>query len=124
MSGFRQSRTIVSIQVYHICVLCVEPSFVVRWDPQNPDLTFFDQSAVLYAHYYYIQILVHRPFVTHHAARTSSAVAYLAICANAARSCARVMDTQTRRGRVMATPNVTASIFLEYRLERFNTSSR
>jgi hypothetical protein len=85
---------------------------VVRWDPQNPDLTFFDQSAVLYTHYFYTQILVHRPFVTHLAARTSSSIAYLAICANAARSCTRVMDTQTRRGRVMTIPNVTVSIFL------------
>jgi hypothetical protein len=93
-----------------------ELSFVVRWDPQNPDLTFFDQSAVLYTQYFYVQILVHRPFVTHLAARTSSSIAYLAICANAARSCTRVMDTQSRRGRVTAIPTVMVGTFLEYYL--------
>ncbi|KAJ7661669.1 fungal-specific transcription factor domain-containing protein [Mycena rosella] len=67
------------------------------WNPYMEDDTFFDQSAALYAAYYHIQILVHRPFIPAQPP-TASAFKSLAICTNAARSCSHVVDVKSRRG--------------------------
>jgi hypothetical protein len=66
---------------------------------------FFNQSALLYANYYYVQIMIHRPFIS--SCRKPSVLSFpsLAICTNAARSCCHVMDTQ-RRHEPLALPHV------------------
>ncbi|KAJ7687612.1 fungal-specific transcription factor domain-containing protein [Mycena rosella] len=35
----------------------------LRWDPNQPDDNFFDQSAHLYCTYYQVQLSIHRPFI-------------------------------------------------------------
>ncbi|KAJ7072113.1 fungal-specific transcription factor domain-containing protein [Mycena amicta] len=70
----------------------------LKWDPHRENFIFFQQSASLYASYYHVQIQIHRPFIP--APSRSSPLSYpsLAVCANSARSCAHVMDVQSRRG--------------------------
>ncbi|KZT07891.1 uncharacterized protein LAESUDRAFT_724358 [Laetiporus sulphureus 93-53] len=69
----------------------------LRWDPQRENITFLNQSATLYASYYMLQVLVHRPFIP--SPRKPSALSFpsLAICTNAARSCTHVLDIQYKR---------------------------
>ncbi|KAI0768787.1 fungal-specific transcription factor domain-containing protein [Trametes elegans] len=69
----------------------------LRWDPTRENVQFMNQSSVLYAKYYQLQIFVHRPFLPY--ARKSSRLSLpsLAICTNAARSCVHVVDTQYKR---------------------------
>jgi hypothetical protein len=68
----------------------------VRWDPNREDFNFFNQSVVLYASYYHIQILIHRPFIPSPSKPSPLSFPSLAICTNAARSCSHVVDTQLR----------------------------
>ncbi|KAJ6541631.1 hypothetical protein B0H19DRAFT_1173910 [Mycena capillaripes] len=70
----------------------------LRWDSNQPDLTLLNQSACLYATYYHVQILLHRPFIPspgNHSSLSSHQISFpsLAISANAARSCGHVMDS-------------------------------
>ncbi|KAJ9092550.1 hypothetical protein QFC21_006781 [Naganishia friedmannii] len=72
----------------------------LRWDPQREDNVFFEQSCVLYSYYYFAQILIHRPFIP--TPKTAPAIASLAlpslaICTNAARSCAHIVELQVSR---------------------------
>ncbi|KAJ6520567.1 fungal-specific transcription factor domain-containing protein [Mycena sanguinolenta] len=72
----------------------------LRWDPNRQDLTTLNQSACLYGTYYHVQILLHRPFIPspgNHTSPYSISFPSLAISANAARSCAHVMDVQSKR---------------------------
>ncbi|KAI9511917.1 fungal-specific transcription factor domain-containing protein [Russula earlei] len=72
----------------------------LKWDTtgQNfKDLRWFLQSACLYSHYYHLQILVHRPFIPSPRKPSPLSFPSLAICTNAARSCAHVVDLQRRR---------------------------
>ncbi|WWD01334.1 hypothetical protein V866_008277 [Kwoniella sp. B9012] len=73
----------------------------LRWDPTRSDYSLFQQSALLYVHYYYIQILIHRPFIPTPRNRKTGQVFLpsLAICANAARSICNIVDSALRRGR-------------------------
>lgn len=87
--------------------LCVT---LVRWDPHREDAEFFRQSATLYANYYHLQILVHRPFIP--SPRKPSALSFpsLAICTNAARSCSHLVDySRERLGPVLHHLTVTRS---------------
>jgi hypothetical protein len=68
------------------------PHQPVKWDTTGQnfrDLRWFLQSASLYSRDYHLQILVHRPFIP--SSRKPSPLSFpsLAICTNAARSCAR-----------------------------------
>jgi len=66
---------------------------IVRWPiPDGPQSVFFQQSAILYATYYYIQILVHRPFIPRPGKPAPLTYPSLAICTNAARSCSQVLE--------------------------------
>ncbi|KAJ6490649.1 hypothetical protein C8R47DRAFT_454801 [Mycena vitilis] len=67
------------------------------WNPYQEDPIFFEQSAALYASFYHVQILVHRPFIQG-GATNASTLKSLAICTNAARSCSTVADVKSRRG--------------------------
>ncbi|KAJ7067753.1 hypothetical protein B0H15DRAFT_152181 [Mycena belliarum] len=71
----------------------------LQWDPKQENEVFLQQSAALYSSYYHAQILIHRPFIPAPGKEAASNTRYpsLAICANAARSCGRVLDAQTRR---------------------------
>ncbi|KAJ6557305.1 hypothetical protein DFH09DRAFT_1280056 [Mycena vulgaris] len=66
----------------------------LRWDPNGTPGAFFDQSAVLYATYYYIQIAIHRPYI--HKA-TMMACPSLSICTSAARSCIHLADVWLKK---------------------------
>ncbi|KAK7005955.1 Zn(2)-C6 fungal-type domain-containing protein [Favolaschia claudopus] len=79
----------------------------LRWDPHREDEPFATQSACLYASYYHVQIQIHRTFIPSpmNDASLSSTFPSLAICANSARSCSRVMEIQARRS-LVAHPQV------------------
>lgn len=70
----------------------------MRWDPHRENFLYFNQSATLYAFYYHIQILIHRPFIPSRSKPSPLTFPSLAICTNAARSCSHVADIQRRRG--------------------------
>ncbi|KAF9491781.1 hypothetical protein BDN71DRAFT_1497859 [Pleurotus eryngii] len=63
----------------------------LRWKPQSDDPETLSLSAHLFCTYYYIQILVHRPFISAKASGLS--FPSLSICVNAARSCAHLLDS-------------------------------
>ncbi|KAJ7758569.1 fungal-specific transcription factor domain-containing protein, partial [Mycena maculata] len=65
----------------------------LRWDPDRAN-PFFDQSAVLYMTYYYIQITTHRPYI--HKPTAWSAPS-LSICTSAARSVLNIADIWMNR---------------------------
>ncbi|KAI0364475.1 hypothetical protein BV20DRAFT_1039391 [Pilatotrama ljubarskyi] len=69
----------------------------LRWDPSRENLLFLNQSANLYAHYYQLQIAVHRPFISSPRKPSPLLFPSLAICTNAARSCIHVLDVQYKR---------------------------
>ncbi|KAJ7758566.1 fungal-specific transcription factor domain-containing protein [Mycena maculata] len=65
----------------------------LRWDPDRQGV-FFNQSAILYATYYYIQITIHRPFIQQ---QNALAAPSLFICTTAARSALHVADVWLNR---------------------------
>ncbi|CDO74319.1 hypothetical protein BN946_scf184449.g4 [Trametes cinnabarina] len=71
----------------------------LRWDPHREDIGFLNQSAALYAKYYQMQIMIHRPFLPTNQKTESSRLSFpsLAICTNAARSCVHISDVQYKR---------------------------
>ncbi|KAL1679398.1 fungal-specific transcription factor domain-containing protein [Schizophyllum commune] len=70
----------------------------LRWDSQRADPIFFDQSALLMVTYHHLQIFVHKPFITPlESMVTSLTFPSLAICTFAARSCARIVEVQSKR---------------------------
>lgn len=68
------------------------------WNPYMEDDVFFEQSVALYASFYHVQILVHRPSIPTRRRPSSTIFKPLAICANAARSSSHVVDVKLRRG--------------------------
>ncbi|KAJ7109443.1 fungal-specific transcription factor domain-containing protein [Mycena epipterygia] len=71
----------------------------LRWDPERKNILHFNQSALLYAGYYHVQIMVHRPYIPAPLETSRpGALPSLAICTNAARSCARIIHAQDRLG--------------------------
>jgi hypothetical protein len=71
----------------------------VRWDPHREDDNFFNQSVFIYAAYYHIQIIIHRPFIALPSKPSPLSFPSLAICTNAARSCSHVVDIHRKRNR-------------------------
>ncbi|KAI0737552.1 fungal-specific transcription factor domain-containing protein [Daedaleopsis nitida] len=70
----------------------------LHWDPNRQDLTFFNQSAFLYANYYQLQIAVHRQYIPTPRRNTAPLLLpSLTICTSAARSCISVLDAQYKR---------------------------
>lgn len=67
----------------------------LKWDPDQENTTYFNQSAALYVLYFQLRILIHRPFISSSKDLTPCP---LHICTNAARSCSRVIDTHRIRG--------------------------
>ncbi|KAJ7905569.1 fungal-specific transcription factor domain-containing protein [Mycena olivaceomarginata] len=69
------------------------------WDPERSNRLHFNQSALLYTAFFYVQILLHRPYIPAPlAASRPGALPSLVICTNAARSCARILHAQDNRG--------------------------
>lgn len=80
---------------YYLAVWSANPTDTldsVRWDPNREDSIFLSQSAGLYAAYYNLQIVVHRPFISSPRKPSSLLFPSLAICTNAARSCIHIME--------------------------------
>lgn len=80
-------------------------SISVRWDPSRTDPVLMLQSANLYAVYYSLQILVHRPFIMTPDITSPLAFPSLSICANAARSTARMLAIVKQRFPSKALPD-------------------
>ncbi|THU97167.1 hypothetical protein K435DRAFT_663126 [Dendrothele bispora CBS 962.96] len=102
----------------------------LKWDPNRENMVFFHQSVLLYVSYYWVQILVHKPFITRPGTDTDLSFPSLAICVNAARSAVHVMEVQQRRG-FLPWPNVVLSLYSSavvlvlnaWRGKHFKTSS-
>ena len=68
----------------------------MKWDPNREDEVFMNQSCTLYANYYWLQICIHRPFISPSKANRLPFPS-LTICTNAARSATHVMETQFKK---------------------------
>ncbi|KAF8995120.1 fungal-specific transcription factor domain-containing protein [Cyathus striatus] len=88
----------------------------LRWDPNMTDDRFFTLSGSLMTVYYYVQILIHRPFIRIDEQPSPLAFPSLTICTNAARACSLVLEHQMKRNAVvypyMQMTAVTAAIVL------------
>ena len=71
-------------------------AIAVRWDPKHEDDVFLNQSAILYANYYALQITVHCVFTSTQKCGHQSFPS-LAICTNAARALSHVVGIQQER---------------------------
>ncbi|KAF9223941.1 hypothetical protein BS17DRAFT_704855 [Gyrodon lividus] len=77
----------------------------LRWNAtRDVNTPLFTQSSVLYASYYLVQILIHRPFIPSPRKPSPLPFPSLAICTNAARSCAHVLGTCNRASPFAAAP--------------------
>ncbi|KAJ7829202.1 hypothetical protein B0H14DRAFT_2366738 [Mycena olivaceomarginata] len=83
----------------------------LRWDSMRGDTVFFDQSVALYCSFYYVQIMIHRPFISV-LRRSPTALPSLTICTTAARACANAVDVQRRRGGDVARPHNLNAVFM------------
>ncbi|KAJ2936610.1 hypothetical protein H1R20_g483, partial [Candolleomyces eurysporus] len=83
----------------------------LRWNPTRENEQHFNQSVVLYAAYYHIQILIHRPFIPSPSKPSPLSFPSLAICTNAARSCSHVVDVHLRREPLFPPPQVQMAVF-------------
>ena len=100
INGRIQCQILVSLSIAVHSFLTGGWKFAVRWDPERPDLVIFHQSMILHIVYSYTQIQIHRPFLTK---KSPMSFASLAICTNAARSCAHVLEGGMTRG-IRASP--------------------
>ncbi|KIK55564.1 hypothetical protein GYMLUDRAFT_1017968, partial [Collybiopsis luxurians FD-317 M1] len=66
------------------------PDFL-KYNPHQKDNVFAHQSAMLYIVFYWVQIQVHRPFISRPGQKSALTFPSLAICANAARSCVHLL---------------------------------
>ncbi|KAL1673774.1 fungal-specific transcription factor domain-containing protein [Schizophyllum commune] len=66
----------------------------LRWSPDETNAELRDQAMLLVAALYLAQIQLHRPFIV--APNTSQSFPSLAICANAARTCLRMMERNSK----------------------------
>ncbi|KAJ7650992.1 fungal-specific transcription factor domain-containing protein [Roridomyces roridus] len=79
------------------------------WDPVHGQGVFFDQSAVLHATFYWLQIAIHRPYML---TRTAHPDPSLFICLSAARSALSVADTWISRSQRVASSFIQNSTFI------------
>ncbi|KAE9399356.1 hypothetical protein BT96DRAFT_690864 [Gymnopus androsaceus JB14] len=85
----------------------------LKWDPNRKNMEHFRQSTMLYVTYYWIQIQVHRPFISGPGEDSLLNFPSLAICCNASRACISVIDTHQRRlgAGMIVVPNVLMALF-------------
>ncbi|KAI0027758.1 fungal-specific transcription factor domain-containing protein, partial [Vararia minispora EC-137] len=82
----------------------------LRWDPTRDQDVFYLQSGHLYAHFYDLQVLVHRPFISPRKTPSHSFPS-IAICVNAARSCTHLIDALHKRWPKRFLPYLHVSIY-------------
>ncbi|KAH6913515.1 fungal-specific transcription factor domain-containing protein [Coprinopsis sp. MPI-PUGE-AT-0042] len=80
------------------------------WDANQPHIPFLTQSAVLHMTFYYIQILLHRPFIPTPRRPAKLGFPSLLICTNASRAILNVCGTLVDR-RLNVPGTVILSIF-------------
>ncbi|KAF9268426.1 hypothetical protein L218DRAFT_954789 [Marasmius fiardii PR-910] len=69
----------------------------LKWNPENPDPVFFQQSVMLHVIYNWVQIHIHRPFIPRPGQEAVLTLPSLEICTNAARKIIYIVQTlQTR----------------------------
>ncbi|KAJ3490460.1 hypothetical protein NLJ89_g11431 [Agrocybe chaxingu] len=83
------------------------PEFL-RWTPNMKDPVFFHQSVCLHATYYYVQMQIHRPFLTKISPLSFPS---LAMCTNAARSCCHLLEVALQKG-LKPYPNIIMAAFV------------
>ncbi|CAA7261683.1 unnamed protein product [Cyclocybe aegerita] len=83
------------------------PEFL-RWTSDMKDPAFFHQSVCLHATYYYVQMQIHRPFLTKISPLSFPS---LAMCTNAARSCCHLLEVALQRG-LKPYPNIIMAAFV------------
>ncbi|KIK55975.1 hypothetical protein GYMLUDRAFT_47450 [Collybiopsis luxurians FD-317 M1] len=84
----------------------------LKWDPNQNNREHFEQAVMLYANYYLIQILIHRPFIPGPGEQSVLSFPSLAICANAARLCLHVLEVHHQRGSsLLVFPQVMMGLF-------------
>lgn len=71
-------------------------SLQVKWNPHHPDDNAFVQLVALHGNYYWVQIQAHKLFIRSDSLSTSSFPS-LAICTNAARSFAHIIQAYHSR---------------------------
>ncbi|EKM58714.1 uncharacterized protein PHACADRAFT_193830 [Phanerochaete carnosa HHB-10118-sp] len=64
----------------------------LKWDPHQPNDLWASQSASLFAAYYGVRIIIHRPFIPMPRKPSPLPFPSLAICTNAARSCVQALE--------------------------------
>ncbi|KAF7315412.1 hypothetical protein MIND_00055900 [Mycena indigotica] len=70
----------------------------LKWDPERQDKIHFHQSALLHTRFFYVQILLHRPFIPAPLELTKAgALPSLAICTSAARSVVGIFEALLKR---------------------------
>ncbi|KAF5371633.1 hypothetical protein D9758_003376 [Tetrapyrgos nigripes] len=72
----------------------------VKWDKHRKNDSFFNQSVMLHAMYYWAQIQLHKTYIPGPEQENNSILASfpsLAICVNAARSCVHILESQYER---------------------------
>ncbi|KAF9055136.1 hypothetical protein BDZ89DRAFT_1055749 [Hymenopellis radicata] len=91
----------------------------LRWDDNIPNDRHFNQSAMLYTSYFWVQTHIHRPFLPRVKANASCGGTGLArglefpsmvICSNAARFCCHVLYSHSLRG-IMPLPHMLVAVF-------------
>ncbi|KAF7316215.1 Zn(2)-C6 fungal-type domain-containing protein [Mycena indigotica] len=83
-------------------------------DPSPEDAIFFEQSAMLHASFYCLQIYVHCQYLPMVRKRTRDSVQTLpslAICTNASRATSRILHVQRERNKGRPVPEVTPFAF-------------
>ncbi|KAF7370582.1 Fungal-trans domain-containing protein [Mycena sanguinolenta] len=91
----------------------------LRWNPTHEDAEFFEQSTLLYCTYYDLQMLIHRAYLPKPRRKaplfnqdpSSSNFPSAAICLNASRSLAHVVDIHRQRTRDRPMPMAQVAVF-------------
>ncbi|KAG7086878.1 hypothetical protein E1B28_002798 [Marasmius oreades] len=73
----------------------------LKWDPNQSDSIWSNQSTILYMTYYWVQILIHKPFISPTTEEAVLTFPSLSICANAARSCCHLAEVQSRKAMLL-----------------------
>ncbi|KAF9009903.1 hypothetical protein BDQ17DRAFT_1347115 [Cyathus striatus] len=77
--------------------LAATPECRTSLGPQRKDEKFYKLSLMLMGLYYYVQILIHRPFILWQD-NAAHPFPSLTICTNAARACSNLVDAYRKRG--------------------------
>ncbi|KAJ7650977.1 hypothetical protein FB45DRAFT_1018341 [Roridomyces roridus] len=89
----------------------------LRWDSNGQGI-FFDQSAVLYSTFYWLQMTIHRPHIMKQSTQSEPS---LFICFTAARSALRVADAWMNRSEHLPSPFLQNATFISAVVLLLNT---